>query len=175
MKKKILFILLGAMLCALPFIFNAKTKTSAHASSVKEEVEVETQEWTKEDTKEILAYVATGASGVATALAFAVPIYLKVKKAKDAVIEAKNGICEEKKNSKEFADRLDKSENYLKKQDHEFQQALQRNAEIIDKMSAELAVVKEICVLGFINNKELVSKGIATQISKVGHNEEHKE
>ena len=35
--------------------------------------------------------------------------------------------------------------------------------------------IEEICKLGFVNNKELVSKGVANLISKVGENEEHKE
>lgn len=176
MKKKILFLLAGAMLCALPFVLKPKTNMSASASTIEQEqVQVEEEKWTKEDVKEILGYVAVGAGGVGTALAFAVPIYLKVKKAKDAILEANDCVHNEQKNNTDFAKRLEVSESYLRKQDYEFQKAMKHNADMIEAMLKELSIVKEICRLGFINNKELVSKGIATTISKVGQDEENKE
>lgn len=175
MKKKFMLIIAMAMLCALPFVFKAKNINKTHAVTTAEETVVEEDSWTKEDTKEILGYIATGAGGVLTALLFAVPIYLKIRKAQNGIIEANTGITSERQNNESFAKRLEESESYLKKQEYEFHQALKANEEIIKEMSKELIAVKEICKLGFINNKELVSKGIATAISKVGQNEEHKE
>lgn len=176
MKKKMLLIFAGAMLFALPFVFKTKTIKSAYASSVvQEEVQSKENSWTKEDMKEVFTYVAIGAGGVATALSFYIPIYIKVKKAKDAIDDSNKQISAKDKENKETEDNLKMSESYLKKQDREYQKALQKNTELIEDMRKELSIVKEICKLGFVNNRELVSKGIATAISKVGQDEEHKE
>jgi hypothetical protein len=176
MKNRLLLVLVGAMLCALPFMFKTKKINSAHASTiVQEEVYKEDKNWTKEDVKEVLTYVAVGAGGVATALSFSIPIYLKIKKAKDAIVSTNKQICAKDKENKESEDNIKMSESYLRKQDREYQKALQHNTELIEDMRKELSMVKEICKLGFVNNRELVSKGIATAISKVGQDEEHKE
>ena len=122
MKKKFIFIMLMAMLCALPFIFKAGIKGSAHAINATE-VEVVKEEddekWTKEDTKEILGYVAVGIGGVSTALAFAIPVYKKIKKAQKDMLEVKLGVAEELKNSKKFKEDANHQEQTYKTQEKE--------------------------------------------------------
>lgn len=172
-KKLILTAIFGAMLCALPFVF--KANKVAYAVGTEQVQITEEDKWTKEDTKEILSGVAVGAGGVLTALGVFVPIYVKIKKAQNDLTSATTGLTTERKNNEDFAKRLEKSENESRKQEIEFRNALKSNNEQIEKMFNTLNRIEEICKLGFVNNKELVSKGVANLISKVGENEEHKE
>ena len=173
MKKKLIFTaIFGAMLCVLPFVFKVNKVANAVGT---EQVQVAEESWTKEDTKEILSGVAVGVGGVLTALGVFVPVYKKIKKAQNDLTSATTGLTTERKNNEDFAKRLEKSENESRKQEAEFRSALKSNNEQIDKMFKTLNRIEEICKLGFVNNKELVSKGIANLISKVGEDEEHKE
>lgn len=169
MKKKLLFgILIGAMLCALPFCLKTKKTESAYAVSTEQEETVQDNKWTKEDFKEIFAYVGIGAGGVGTALAFYIPIYVKLKKTQKDIVEAKTGITSEKKDNEDTSQRL-------KQQKLDYEKSMKHTDEMLSSMNNKLKEIEQICKLGFINNKELVTKGIATTISKVGQDEEHKE
>lgn len=175
MKKKLIFLgVIGAMLCALPFVFKAPKANFAHAVNTEQEEVVKDDKWTKEDVKEILGYLGIGAGGVSTALAFYIPIYLKVKKAQKDIVEAKTGIVSEKKNNEDVSKKLEESEKNLKQQKHDFDKSMKHTDEMLSLMNKKLNEIEQICKLGFINNKELVSKGVATTISKVGQDEEHK-
>lgn len=176
MKKKLLFgILMGAMLCALPFCLKTQNSESAYAVSTEQDEVVQDNKWTKEDFKEIFAYVGIGAGGVGTALAFYIPIYVKVKKAQKDIFDAKTSITSGYKNNEDTSKSLAETEQILKQQKQDFEKSMKHTDEMLSSMNKKLKEIEQICKLGFINNKELVSKGVATTISKVGQDEDHKE
>ena len=175
MTKILKYIFIGVMLCALPFCLKTTNTESAYAVSTEQEEIVQDKKWTKEDIKEIFAYVGIGAGGVATALAFYVPIYVKVKKAQKDIVEAKTGITSEKKNNEDTSKSLAETEQRLKQQKLDYEKSMKHTDEMLSSMNKKLKEIEQICKLGFINNKELVTKGVATTISKVGQDEEHKE
>ena len=172
MKKFIFIAILGVMLCVSPFLM--KSNKVAHASNV-EQTQVTEEKWTKEDTKDILESFAVGVGGVLTGLSVFLPVYKKIKKAQSDLTDATTGIKTERKENENFAKKLEKTENNLRKQETDFNDAIKNTKEMLEKMTKKLEEVESICKLGFVNNKELVSKGVANLISKVGENEEHKE
>ena len=145
-----------------------KKTESAYAVSTEQEEIVQDKKWTKEDLKEIFAYIGIGAGGVGTALAFYIPIYVKLKKAQKDIVEAKTGITSEKKDNEDTSQRLEQ-------QKLDYEKSMKHTDEMLSSMNKKLKEIEQICKLGFINNKELVVKGVATTISKVGKDEEHKE
>ena len=163
--RKIMFgILCGAMLCALPFAFKANMKTTYAMSEQSAEQVVDSKKWTKEDFKEILGYVGAGIGGVATGLATYLPIYLTIKKAKKKLDEATEGANTENKNTGDLIKRIEEVEIRLDK-----------HTKTIEEIHNATKNTERICRMGFENNNELVSKGIANEISKVGNeDEEHK-
>ena len=172
MKKFVFIAVLGVMLCVSPFLMKSNKVANAVAT---EQVQVEENTWTKEDTKDILENFAVGVGGVLTGLGVFIPVYKKIKKAQNDLTTATTGIANERQENENFAKKLAKTENNLRKQENDFNEAIKNTKEMLEKMAKKLEEVEDICKLGFVNNKELVSKGVANLISKVGENEEHKE
>lgn len=164
MKKVIFGIICGAMLCALPFAFKLNVKTTYAMNEQSAEQVVDSEKWTKEDVKEILGYVGAGIGGVATGLMTYLPIYLTIKKAKKRIDEATNGVNAENKSTADLVKRIEKIEDKLENYNKTIEEIhnATKNTEII-------------CRMGFENNNELVSKGIANEISKVGNEDEEHE
>lgn len=164
MKKLMFGILCGAMLCALPFAFKLNVKTTYAMNEQSAEQVVDTEKWTKEDVKEILGYVGAGIGGVATGLMTYLPIYLTIKKAKKRIDEATEGVSAENKNNSDLIKRIEVIED-----------GLDKYTKTIEEIHNATKNTEIICRMGFENNNELVSKGIANEISKVGNkDEEHK-
>lgn len=173
--KKFLMFLSMAMLCVLPFILKTNVKDTTYAVSTKQEQSTnDDKKWDKEDLKELFAYVGVGIGGIGTALSVAIPIYIKIKKAQIDLKDATTGLTNAREKNKKLAEELEFSKNEQRREKSEFIQKLKSYDETFLSMSKKLQEIESICKLGFINNKELVAKGIATEISKVGQDEEIK-
>lgn len=112
-----------------------------------------------------------GAGGVLAGLALFLPTYIKIKKAKSAIdMATSNSSTENTRNEvifnsvKKLEDKLTAREKTLDKRE--------KQLEDIERATQNMV---EICKLAFTNSNELVSKGIADKIAKVGEENESSE
>ena len=124
---------------------------------------------------EALDLVFVGAGGVGAGIIAFIPIFSKI----NAVTT--NTDSQNQRNTEILSDFEDMKTKFQEQQ-KEFDKQQKEFAEVVNKQKQEITELKEqlsdvfsICKLGFINSKELVSKGIANQIAKVGVKDENNE
>ena len=155
--KKLLFSLILSIGAVSLFSF-AKTQNIAVASSSEtESVEIVQESKTDYLRDEIMPQVALGISSIGTALVVFIPIYLKMKK-------ASNLIHFETDKSTALYNELQITTKKLDDREKEIKTLKEQVAET-RKMVEE---TKKMVSLGFGNMNELVSKGVAKEISDVG-------
>lgn len=122
----------------------------------------------KSSFDEALELVFVGAGSVGTALLVLIPIFTKIKQAENLIEIATSNCSNQNKNNQAIVSDIEKLKS-------EQEETIKKQNEIILSLSTELNNIKTILKLGFVNNKELVSKGVADEIAKVGGNDENKE
>lgn len=122
----------------------------------------------KSSFDETLELVFVGAGSVGTALLVLIPIFTKIKQAGNLIEIATSNCSNQNENNQAIVSDIEKLKS-------EQEETIKKQNEIILSLSTELNNIKTILKLGFINNKELVSKGVADEIAKVGGNDENKE
>lgn len=122
----------------------------------------------KSSFDEALELVFVGAGSVGTALLVLIPIFTKIKQAENLIEIATSNCSNQNENNQAIVSDIEKLKS-------EQEETIKKQNEIILSLSTELNNIKTILKLGFINNKELVSKGVADEIAKVGGNDENKE
>lgn len=122
----------------------------------------------KKSFDEALELVFVGAGSIGTALVVLIPIFDKIQKSHRLIETATN--ITGTQNSE-----LEKLVKEFKEQKLNYEKNVSKQSQEIQEMKQVLNNVKDICKMGFVNNKELVSKGIASEIAKVGEVNENNE
>lgn len=122
----------------------------------------------KSSFDDALELVFVGAGSVGTALLILIPIFTKIKQAGNLIEIATSNCSTQNENNQAIVSDIEKLKS-------EQEETIKKQNEIISSLSTELNNIKTILKLGFVNNKELVSKGVADEIAKVGGNDENEE
>lgn len=122
----------------------------------------------KSSFDEALELVFIGAGSIGTALVVLIPIFDKIQKSHRLIETATN-------NTGTQNSELEKLVKEFKEQKLNYEKVVSKQSQEIQEMKQVLNNIKDICKMGFVNNKELVSKGIASEIAKVGEVNENNE
>ena len=157
MKKILLSLILS--IGAISLFSFAKVQKNIAVASASETENVEIVQESKTDylRDEIMPQVALGISSIGTALVVFIPMYLKMKKASNLIH------CETDKSTALYNELQITSK---KLDDREKEITILKNQ--IAGTRRIVAEIKTMVGLGFENMNELVSKGVAKEISDVG-------
>lgn len=183
-KTKRIFLILSLLFVFAIMIF-AVPASVAHAYAEGEEVEqVEEQPseetdwgaWVKEKLVPSIVLVVSGALTIYIAI---LPILVKVKRASDKFKEATKDVNNTAKNGDENAKKIESftSEASAKLQGvaNDFTDKIKALDERISRIEKSSQNTEAITRIGFGNMEELVQKGYAAEIEKVGKSDEQNE
>jgi len=151
------------------------TSSVVYAAESEETTETTTNddwgEWVKQ---ELVPYAVLAISAISTIIVAVSPVLAKVKKASDKFKEATSGVNDTKLNGDES---IKKIETFVKQTEEELQGVVDDISnkfkafdERIEKIEQAATNTEQITRIGFGNMEELVKKGYAAEIEKVGKN-----
>ena len=145
-------------------ITNSKVAT-CYAETISESENLEANESDlKSEVRHYIDLAVVGVSGTLIALVIFLPIYLKIKKAKNSIDQAVGNSSSENTRGEKIIASLKE----LDKKMEEREKHLLKREERIKRMEKSISNTEEIVRLGFTNSNELVSKGVAAKIANVG-------
>lgn len=129
----------------------------------------------KIDWSKWIDYAFYGA-GAVTAVALTIaPIWDKISKAKSSIDIATSNTTKQNEENANIAKNIQNLQEKASKNEEDLSKLINEYNQTTKELKEELMNVREICKLGFVNTKELVSKGVATEIAKVGVKDESKD
>lgn len=133
------------------------------------------QEWRGYIEEKVVPVVLLAVSAVTTALAALLPVLGKIKEGSTAFQEAKEDLKEATKKSKEARETVKETRKSVMKEYDVLRGEFKGVKDGYEEMKESLANIESILRLAFENTDELIRKGCANRIAKVGKEDVEKD
>lgn len=173
------FFVFAIMAFAIPSAVAYAYAEGEEVEAVEEQPSKETTEekdWTAWVKEELVPYAVLAISAIGTIIIGVSPILAKVKKASDKFKDATNDVNGTKENGEKSIQMIESfsknTEAKLQGIAEDFSQKVKNFDERLTRIEQASANAEKIARIGFCNMEELVQKGYAAEIEKVGKSDE---